>query len=390
MDVVTNHCGAAHWWMHDLPYRDWVHQFDHYTQANHISSTNMDPNASTHDLMMQESGWFDTSMPDMNLNNPDLLHYFKQWAVWWIEYADLDGLRVDTYFYNEKEPMAEWCKAVRNEYPAINIVGECWTTSPAQLAYWESGTKNKDGFCSYLPSVMDFPLQSILCKALSDDYNEWNGGLKLIYHALSHDFLHDDPRRLLIMAANHDTERIADAIGQTPEKAKLVATLLATLRGVPQIFSGDELMFASKDTSQGHGGLRVDFPGGWEGDTINLFDSSQRSAVQQDVFAHYSKLFNWRKTEKVLHEGKTMHFVPDKNAYAYFRYDDECAVFVLVNAASEAYLIDWSRYDELLHRYQPVGKNILSGAEVTVNAKTTVAPFSSFLVKFPKRKQVLY
>ena len=139
----------------------------------------------------------------------------------------MDGLRVDTYFYNEKEPMAEWCKAVRAEYPAVNIVGECWTSSPAQLAYWEGGakSKNKDGFCSYLPSVMDFPLQSVLCKALTDDYTGWDSGMKLIYRSLSHDFLFDDPRGLLIMAANHDTERVADEVGKNPEKAKLVATL---------------------------------------------------------------------------------------------------------------------------------------------------------------------
>lgn len=386
MDVVTNHCGAAHWWMNDLPYRDWIHRFDHYTQANHFPSTCMDPNASGYDLMMQESGWFDTSMPDMNLNNPDLLQYFKQWAVWWIEYADLDGLRVDTYFYNEKEPMASWCEAVRTEYPAMNIVGECWTTSPAQLAYWEAGTKNKDGFGSHLPSVMDFPLQSVLCKALADDNPDWGGGMTLIYRALSHDFLFDDPRRLLIMAANHDTERVADAIGQVPEKAKLVATLLATLRGMPQIFSGDELMFASKDLSQGHGGLRVDFPGGWQGDTVNLFDASQRSAIQQDVFNHYSKLFNWRKSQKVIHEGKTLHFVPEKNAYACFRYDDDCAVFVLVNAARETYSVDWARYDELMRYYAPVGKDVLSGEEITIGNPLHVAPLSSLIVKFQRKK----
>lgn len=385
MDVVTNHCGAAHWWMRDLPYQNWVHQFDRYTSSNHLSSVNMDSNASTRDRMVHESGWFDTSMPDMNLNHPDLLQYFKQWAVWWMEYADLDGLRVDTYFYNEKESMAEWCKAVRAEYPAVNIVGECWTTSPAQLAYWEAGTKNKDGFCSYLPSVMDFPLQSVLCKALTDDDTSWDSGMKLIYRSLSHDFLFDDPCRLLIMAANHDTERVADEVGKNPEKAKLVATLLATLRGVPQIFSGDELMFASKDLTQGHGGLRVDFPGGWPGDTLNLFDASQRSTVQQDVFDHYSRLFNWRKTESVIHHGRTMHFaVEDDNMYAYFRYDDNGAVFVCVNAASQPCTINWERYDEVLRNYKPEGKDVLSGRSVTVRHPLYIAPLSSLIVKFER------
>lgn len=135
MDVVTNHCGVAHWWMKDMPFNDWVHVFPQYTGTNVCFSTNMDPNASSYDLNLQESGWFVPSMPDMNLNNEFVLNYFKQWAVWWIEYADLDGFRVDTYPYNEKEPMSQWCKSVMAEYPNINIVGECWTSSIPQLAY---------------------------------------------------------------------------------------------------------------------------------------------------------------------------------------------------------------------------------------------------------------
>ncbi|MGN1210476.1 MAG: alpha-amylase family glycosyl hydrolase, partial [Candidatus Cryptobacteroides sp.] len=163
MDIVTNHCGSAHWWMKDLPFKDWIHQFPEYTGSNVCFSTCMDTNASAKDLDIHESGWFDTSMPDMNLDNPYVLQYFKQWAVWWIEYADLDGLRVDTYPYNEKEPMSEWCKSVRNEYPDINIVGECWTSSIPQLAYWQGDNENKDGFNSNLPSIMDFPLYDAIC-----------------------------------------------------------------------------------------------------------------------------------------------------------------------------------------------------------------------------------
>ena len=134
MDIVTNHCGSAHWWMKDLPFQDWVHQWPEYTHSNCNFAMQNDPNSATIDQINMQSGWFDTSMPDMNLDNPYLLQYFKQWAVWWIEYADLDGLRVDTYPYNEKVPMSQWCAAVRKEYPNINIVGEVWTSNIAQLA----------------------------------------------------------------------------------------------------------------------------------------------------------------------------------------------------------------------------------------------------------------
>ena len=154
MDIVTNHCGTAHWWMDDLPFKDWIHVFPEYTGTNVCFSTNMDPNASRYDLNLQESGWFVPSMPDMNLDNPFVLKYFQQWAIWWIEYAGLDGFRVDTYPYNEKGPMSRWCAAVLQEYPDFNIVGECWTSSIPQLAYWQGGNANKDGFDSHLPTFL--------------------------------------------------------------------------------------------------------------------------------------------------------------------------------------------------------------------------------------------
>ena len=82
MDIVPNHCSYVHWWMEDLPFQDWIHQFDTYTGTNVAFSTNMDPNASKKDLYIQESGWFVPSMVDMNLDNPYVLKYFIQWGVW--------------------------------------------------------------------------------------------------------------------------------------------------------------------------------------------------------------------------------------------------------------------------------------------------------------------
>jgi glycosidase len=382
-DVVTNHCGRAHWWIKDLPYRDWIHQFDKYTPSNHVASLNMDPNASAYDTGIFQGGWFDTIMPDMNLNNADLLQYFKQYAVWWIEYADLDGLRVDTYPYNEKIPMSEWCKAIVTEYPNMNIVGECWTYVPSQLAYWEKGAMNRDGFHSNLPSVMDFPLYDAITKALSADSIGWNEGMTFVYQALSNDFLFEDPNRLLIMAANHDTERIADVTGQIPGKAKIVAALLATLRGTPQIFSGDELMFVTKDKAAWHAGLRVDFPGGWKEDSVNLFDPSQRNGIQKTVFNYYRKLFSWRRNEEVIHTGKTMHFVspPLDNTYAYIRYNGDCAVFVFINASKERRAIDWNQYSEVLNKYGSVGKDVVTEEDFSIG-ENSVEGMSSLVVKF--------
>ncbi len=384
MDVVTNHCGAAHWWIEDMPFEDWVHKFDSYTQTSNLFSTNMDPNASKYDLNIQESGWFDKSMPDMNLDNPYLLQYFKQWAVWWVEYANLDGFRVDTYPYNEKEPMSQWCKAVREEYPNINIVGECWTPSIPQLAYWQAGNANKDGFDSHLPAIMDFPLRDAICSALPSGSQAWGEGMIKVYNTLSHDFVYEDLSNMLIFVANHDTDRIGDIVHKDPRRAKLAMTMLATMRGIPQIFSGDEMMFTSKDLSMGHGGLRVDFPGGWSGDEINLFNEDERDDVQADIFNHTRHLLNWRKGKEVIHSGKTLHFGARDNTYAYFRYNNEEAVFVYINNSRSTKSIPWSNYSEITSSLTD-GSDVMSGKPIVIDNSTKVKPRQAIVVEF-KRK----
>ncbi|MCM1151609.1 MAG: glycoside hydrolase family 13 protein [Alistipes sp.] len=385
MDIVTNHCGAAHWWMRDLPFEDWVHRFPEYTQTNNLFSANMDPNASQYDLRVQESGWFDRSMPDMNLDNPFLLRYFQQWAVWWIEFADLDGLRVDTYPYNEKQPMSEWCAAVLREYPNFNIVGECWTADVPQLAYWQGGNPNRDGFDSHLPSIMDFPLRDALCAALPTDSLRWGEGMIRVYNALSDDFVYHDLSHMMIFAGNHDTERVADLVRGDVGRAKIAMTLLATLRGIPQIFAGDELLFRSADLSQGHGGLRVDFPGGWAGDRLDLFDPAQRTGAAAELFEHTRRLFDWRKTKPVIHSGRTLHFASRDNTYAYFRYDDTDAVFVFVNNSRGRKRVPWSHYAEIGGLSE--GRDVLTGRPLAFGDSTLVAPRSALVVEFRRQPE---
>ncbi len=372
MDIVTNHCGTSHWWMKDLPFKDWIHQYPEYTGTNVCFSTNMDTNASRKDLEIQESGWFVPSMPDMNLDNEYVLNYFTQWAVWWIESAGIDGLRVDTYPYNEKNPMSRWCKALTVEYPNLNIVGECWTSSIPQLAYWQKGDLNRDGFNSNLPSVMDFPLHDALRAGLNEGAG-WGRGMTRIYDILSHDYLYPDINNVLIFAGNHDTDRIGDVVGKDPAKMKLAFTLLATLRGIPQVFGGDEILQVSADRSQGHGGLRVDFQDNW-----------QENKTSADLHDYVSRLFNWRKTAKAVHDGRTLHFITRDNTYAFFRYDDSQAVFVFINNSPDAKRVPWSYYSEITSTLGR-GVDVLSAEDIVVDDNTLVQGNSALVVDFSRK-----
>ena len=375
MDMVPNHCGAAHWWMKDLPYHDWINQFDEFTGTNNVFSANYDINASQYDRLLSNRGWFDSPMPDMNLENPDLLKYFQQWAIWWIEYANLDGLRVDTYPYIEKIPGSKWLKAIREEYPNINIVGECWTRPASAVAYWQSGTKNFDGFDSNLPTVMDFPVEESIRQALESDGKGWGEGLTRVYDAVAMDYQYADVNKLFTFLGNHDMARITDVVkDKDPQRVKLAYVLLATMRGIPQVLYGDEYAMTAPEDPNSHSLLRMPLPQGEE-----------VTEAMQDMYDFQSALFQWRKGEKVLHEGKTMHFMSRNNTYGFFRYNDDEAVFVFANAAEEMRRIPTETYAEILDRYNAVGINPLTGERVDLNSRSIeVKGLSTLIVKLKK------
>ncbi len=386
MDVVTNHSGIEHWWAKDLPYNDWWHRFwndemsaslndelkEVYVGTNNAFTTVYDVNASQYDRKVNEEGWFDHHMPDMNLDNPDLLQYFKQLYIWWIEWAGIDGLRVDTYPYNEKDPMSQWCKAIREEYPWINIVGETWTRPANQVAYWQSGTKNMDGFDSNLPSVMDFPTEEAIRQALENDGNYWGGGMTKVYDALTADYLYGDVNNLLMFVGNHDMDRFADVVKDNdPRRVMIGHVLIATMRGIPQMFAGDEYMQRSIDRSTGHSGLRQPLP-----------TEGELTEQQKQVYEQMKALWNWRKNEPVLWSGKTMHFLARDNTYAYVRYNKEEAVFVFINASEETRTIPMAHYQEILGQYAPTGVMPLDGDKTfDLRKDSEAAPLSYVIVK---------
>ncbi len=371
MDMVPNHCGAAHWWMSDLPYKNWINQFPEFTNTNNCFTANYDINASEYDRLLSNRGWFDHPMPDMNLENPDLLKYFQQWAIWWIEYADLDGLRVDTYPYIERIPASKWIGAIRAEYPNINIVGECWTRPAPAVAYWQSGVKNFDGFDSNLPTVMDFPTEEAIRQALENNGEGWGNGLTKVYDALTMDYMYADVNKLFTFLGNHDMARITDIVlDKDLRRVKLAYVLLATMRGIPQVLYGDEYAMTVDSDPNSHSLLRMPLP---LGDKV--------TPQMQEMYDFQSRLFNWRKDEPVLHWGKTMHFISRDNTYAFFRYNDKEAVFVFANAANEPRVIPVTHYAEILSKYNPVGFSPLTGEKVDMSEEIKIDGLSTLVVK---------
>lgn len=367
MDYVTNHWGYKHWMMNDLPTYDWLHQFPGYAQTNYRMSTQFDTNASAIDTKYCVDGWFVKSMPDLNQSNPLVLNYLIQNAIWWIEYADLDGFRVDTYSYCDKQGISKWTKAITDEYPHFNIVGEVWMNSQAQMAYWQKDSKIGaiENYNSNLPSVMDFTLyDAITGGVFNEEKSNWDKGMIKLYNNFTNDFLYPNINNILVFAENHDTNRFNDVYKNDFNKYKMVMTLIATIRGIPQLYYGSEIGMAG-DKGQGDGDIRRDFPGGWSGDSNNAFAASGRNEEQQKFHDFTSKLFNWRKDKEVIHSGKMMHYIPENNVYVYFRYNDKESVMVIINNNTDKHKININHFKESIKNYQ-TGTDVITRKQISL------------------------
>jgi glycosidase len=384
MDMIVNHAGSQHWWADDLPTTDWYNVPDERTVTSHFRTTIQDPYASEYDKAAFADGWFSIRMPDLNQQNPLLADYLTQNAIWWTEYLGLVGIRMDTYSYPDKHFMSNWTRRIVDEYPGINIVGEEWSTSPSIVSYWQRGKENHDGYKSWLPSVMDFPLQEALTESLMQAPKDWGSVWTPVYETLGHDFLYPDPFNLVIFPDNHDMSRIYTQLDEDDQLFRMAMVFYLTTRGIPQIYYGTEILMSHPGTDS-HGAIREDFPGGWPSDERNAFTGKGLSNKKREAQQFVRSLLNWRKDAEVIHSGGLMQYSPIRNVYAYFRYDNDDTVMVVFNRGEDDVELDLARFSERL-RDSATAVDVLSGKTYDLSSSLSLEPRSVLLLEVEEQK----
>jgi glycosidase len=352
MDQVANHCGSEHWWMKDLPFGDWVNYQHPYklgeqtTYSNHRRTSNQDIYASEIDRREMADGWFTDSMPDLNQRNPFMAKYLIQNSIWWVETAELGGIRQDTYPYPDKQFMSDWAGAIMREYPNFSIVGEEWSYNPLLVGYWQRGAQNKDGYESNLRSSMDFPMQRQIFQAMTED-ESWDTGLVKLYEGLANDFHYPSPSDLLIFPDNHDMDRIHTQMGEDMVLTQMALACVLTLPRIPQVYYGTEILMQNSAKPGDHGLIRTDFPGGWEGDSIDAFSGKGLREDQREMQEFSRALLQFRKSSKAIHSGKTTHFAPMDGIYVLFRSVNDETVVMIINKNQDPVSLDLERFEEM-------------------------------------------
>ena len=380
MDIIPNHSGSEHWFVKDPPFSNWLNFNNSYSQTTHRRQTVQDIHASEYDKKHFSDGWFVETMPDLNQKNKFMSTYLIQNAIWWIEYSGIKGYRVDTYPYADKNFMSDWTYEIMNEYPNFNIVGEEWSDTPIITSYWQAGKTNHDGYISYLPSLMDFPLQISFSEALNDEIT-WGKGFVKPYRTIAYDFLYGDPYNLVVFPDNHDMTRFLTQVDNDLNLFKMGLVFYTTVRGIPQFYYGTEVLMNSNDNPRSHDVIRSEFPGGWKDHKVSALTGMGLTSDQIEFQNFFKRLLNWRKNNKVIHEGKFIHFTPKEQVeiYSYFRILGDKIVWTIFNRKEETQTIKLDKYQEVL-KGKSKGYDVINDKTIDLS-NLKISPKSALIIE---------
>ena len=402
MDMIFNHCGDYHQWMQDVPSRDWFNSASwlennqktnsksgkqqglasdrrsEYLQTSYKLTPILDPYASKVDRRETEDGWFVLSMPDLNQRNPHVMKYLTQNSKWWIETVGIDGIRMDTYPYADRDAMARWMKAINEEYPNFNTVGEIWVTEPAYTAAWQKDSKLSEQN-SNLKTVMDFAFFDRMNQAKNEETDGWWKGLNRVYNVLCYDYLYPDASNVMAFIENHDTDRFLGN-GNDTTALKQALALLLTMNRIPQLYYGTEvLMNGTKEVTDGQ--VRRDFIGGWKDDIRNCFTTEGRTKAENEMFNWLSHLLHWRQGNKVISKGSQTQFIPYKGVYVLARRYEGRTVLTVLNGLRSTATLSVARYAEVIGAHQ-TATDVITGRTIDLSRDVMLSPREALILEF--------
>lgn len=378
MDMIFNHCGSSHPWQINPPASDWFNQPNYGLQTSFKLTPCVDPYASEIDKRETEEGWFVSSMPDLNQNNPHVATYLIQNSIWWVETVGINGIRMDTYPYAYAAPMARWMKQLNEEYPNFNTVGETWVTQPAYTAAWQ-----KDSHLvkqnSNLKTVMDFAFYEAMDSCKHETTDDWWRGFNRVYNTFVYDYLYTDVNHVMAFIENHDTDRFLGE-GKDVNRLKQGLALLLTIKRIPQLYYGTEvLMNGVKKVTDGN--VRKDFMGGFPGDERNCFTADGRTAAENEMFGWLSRLLHWRKGNDVIVNGTQTQFCPHNGVYVIARRHEGKTVMLMLNGLDKENKVDVKRYAELIGTTAEAS-NVLTGEKINLTTDIPIPTHGTLLIEF--------
>ncbi|HEV2828178.1 MAG TPA: alpha-amylase family glycosyl hydrolase [Pyrinomonadaceae bacterium] len=326
-DQVANHVGSRHPWVSDPPLDNWFHG----TQAKHSlnrfqNSVLLSPHANSIEFRNTLDGWFSEDLPDMNQEEPEVARYEIQNALWWVGIAGIDGIRQDTIQYMPRKFIRELSDALHRQYPKLWMVGEVFDHDAAHTSFFIGGHQGWDGLDTHLDSVFDFPLWNASLLAFTN-----KAPMRALRDRLKYDALYPDAARVTTFANNHDTKRFMSLDDATLEGAMMHVAFTLSVRGIPQLYCGEEIAMEGKDDPDN----RRDFPGGFPDDTRNAFQPNGRTRDETRMWQWTRDWIRLRRDHSALRDGQLIDLYYDDDAYVFARLNKSETVIIAMNRAKK-------------------------------------------------------
>ena len=315
-DQVANHVGSQHPWVRDPPLANWFHGTLAQHQLNRFrNSVLLSPHANELEFRNVLDGWFSDDLPDMNQEEPEVARYEIQNALWWVGVTGIDGIRQDTIQYMPRFFIRDLSNALHRQYAKMWMVGEVFERDAAQTAFFIGGHTNWDGIDTRLDSVFDFALWNTSLNVFTNKLP-----MRALRDQLKYDALYPDPSKLTVLANNHDTPRFLSLNGATMTGAMLHTAFVLSVRGIPQLYYGEEIAMEGKDDPDN----RRDFP-------VSAFSAGGRNRKEQLMFEWTRAWIRLRREHSAIRRGRLIDLFYDDNVYVFARQDNTETVVIGIN-----------------------------------------------------------
>ena len=326
-DQVANHVGSRHPWVNDPPLDDWFHgTLAQHTLNKFKNSVLLSPHSNQEEFRNTLDGWFSDDLPDMNQEEPEVTRYEIQNALWWIGATGIDGIRQDTIQYMPRSFIRDLSNALHRQYPKMWMVGEVFERDAAQTAFFIGGHTGWDGTDTKLDSVFDFSLWNASLRAFTNKLP-----MRALRDQLKYDALYPDPLKITTLTNNHDTARFMSLESATLEGAMMHTAFTLSVRGIPQLYYGEEIAMEGKEDPDN----RHDFPGGFPGDVRSAFEASGRKPEERQMYEWTRSWIRLRATHSAVRDGRLIDLFYDDDAYVFARQDQDETVIIAINRAEK-------------------------------------------------------
>jgi len=261
------------------------------------------------DKITYQTFGFEPKMPKLNTSNPEVIDYLLQVSTYWIEYAGIDGWRLDVSNEIDHEFWRKFRTAIKSVSPDAYIVGEIWHNAQP----WLLGDQ--------FDGSMNYPFTRACLQ-----YFAWKKSSPQEFADMINTNIVRYSRQanlgMLNILDSHDTPRFLTESGADKSAMKMAALFQMTYEGAPSIYYGSEL------------GME----GGQDPDCRRPMLWNEND-WDHDMLSFYKKIIQLRHDNDAFRKGDFIH-IPHDDLLIYKKIHENGSALIIMNRTDKIHSIE--------------------------------------------------